>query len=494
MATAAPFRALDDSPDGLFARIRERALALDPGARLDANLWTNVDSAIGRRLETMIRTSAEPLTPEQILAARTNVLDEFFGKLEQAAAQLPQEQRGVFTRGCLELGEVPDAALVPVMTQMASTVASAFGAILEARNGNEVRELLSYLSISMRSATTLNPDFADRGADFFTPAHLLAMRMGLVNLMGEDDPQVFARALIRPGPFRDMLHGAVNHPDEMTNTFIRNVLGWFNGGMTRVLPDEMLMQTLNSYEVRERDLSLPRQREILGEGVYVARGAEMAVPALAGLNRSLARDMPAIREDIRAQAETDLRQGPGNNARADSGLSQQFVVDYQRGGVFVHGRHYNPRPAAQAGGTGTTEQDFISLFPDARTAGLLSNLAAQNLPAMVFTALMRDHQLMIEHSVASQSLASAGDADGRRQQNMRIDTLDAEQGRYRVSALLSLASNDPASGVERYLQEVSVDVNLGAPGLDESSRPPPSVEAVHVDVLLRGREVVPGEE
>jgi hypothetical protein len=509
---ARPFRALDDSPDGLFAQIRGRALALAPEARLDPRLWNIVNGNIGDRIEAMAKESAQPLTQEQILAIRENVLDEFFAKLGEVSAQVPAERRAVFTRGCLELGDVPDAALLPAMAQMADNVAGIFGDILDAKDGNEVRQLLSGLGLAMNSATTFNPDFAGKGGEFFATAHHLSMRMGILELMGKDNPQAFAQALTRPGPFRDALHSVATHTDEDNNRqILYEPLHWLQAGMTRILPDETLEGPLDPFETHERDLSLSRQREILGEGVYVARGAEIPRPELAalnqrlgqdlpeltGLNQSLSREMPAIREHIRASAETDLRRGP-KGGRADSGLSGLFAGDYLRGGVFVDGRYYNPydpqSPASRLG-TGTSEQDFINLFPDARTAGLLSNLAAQNLPGYFQKAMLRavspeTSERVLQNTLLNPDLVGSGNV----QDNIRIETLNADQGRYRLSGFYCASSSNSESAVERFMYEVSVDVNLGPPGLDDTSRPEPSVEDVRVEFLLRGREAVPGEE
>jgi hypothetical protein len=347
----------------------------------------------------------------------------------------------------------------------------------------------------MRSTTTLDPHFADKGADFFTPAHLLAMRMGTLNIMGKDNPQGFAQALTRPGPFRDALHSVGSEPTE-GNDHIQQALNWFNGGMTGILPDETLTEIRNPHKIHERDLSLPRQREIMGEGVYAARGAGIARPELAALNRNLSREMPAIREHIRASAEIDLRQGP-KGERTALGLSHAFAIDYPRGGVFVDGRYYNPydpQSPASRRGTGTSEQDFINLFPDARTAGLLSNLAGQNLPGLFYDAMGVGVAPEISEAVSQNFIVSQEMQGGSRTQNVRIETLDADQGRYRLTGFLGASSSNSESAVERFMYEVSVDVNLGAPGLDDASRPEPSVEDVRLDMLFRGREAVPGEE
>ncbi|MDR0465826.1 MAG: hypothetical protein LBH94_00545, partial [Deltaproteobacteria bacterium] len=337
-ALAEPFRALDDSPNGLFAQIESRAHALDPQAKLAPELWKELDLVIGNHINGIAKAGVETVTEARVLEIRTAVLDEFFGKLDQAAAQVPQEQRAAFVRGCLELGAVPDAALMPAMRKMVGTVENTFKSILNAQNGQEVRSIMLGLRESMRSVTIINPDFAGKEASFFTPALCMAMRLGMQQLMGGDDPEAFARALVRPGPFRDMLH-MLAHDETEESAYVEQALNWFLGGMTRILPDEILEKTLNPHEIRERDLSLPRQREILGQGNYAARGIGVAVkPELAGLNQSLQKDLPVLQAHIRASAESDLIKGPGTGARTASGLSVQFMNDYDRVGVFVNGR------------------------------------------------------------------------------------------------------------------------------------------------------------
>jgi len=491
-AKAVPFRAMDDSPNGLFARIRERALAMDTGVQISLGRWkdlSGLSSAMGTLIKKVARESTAPLTQEQILAAREVVLDEYFGKLARIADQVPEAQRGAFVRGCLELSLIPDETLLPAIGQMAGTAAHVFGAILNAKNGREAVELMDALGQSMRSATNLNPDFAGKNNEFFEPAKQLAVRLGLIQRMGRDEPEAFARALARPGPFRDMIHDL---DTTKVGSIASGVHASFLGGITGLLNSKTASLF---YEVCERDLSLPRQREILGEGNYVARGAAVAVPELAGLNRALRQEMPTLREFIRARAEQDLRLGPGNDngtkagRRLESGLSEQFRFDYERDGVFVDGRYYHPKD------TGTTELDFIALFPDSHTAGLLSNLAAQNLPGLAQDAMVKALQPETRNVLLRHTLGTPGLADRLlQQQNTRIETLDAYLGRYRLTGFFGTSANNPDSGVERFMYEVSVDVNLGAPVTGEGRRLEPRVEKVHLDLLIRGRETIPGEE
>jgi hypothetical protein len=164
--------------------------------------------------------------------------------------------------------------------------------------------------------------------------------------------------------------------------------------------------------------------------------------------------------------------------------------DYDRVGVFVNGRFHKQKE------TGTTEQGFIALFPDAYTAEKLSNLATQSLPAMfssdaVMTAKPQTSGQMIFEQIMC-DMAMLAEPDGR--QNYRIDALNAEQGLYRISCSISFISSDPESGIERYMYDVAVDVDLGAPVVGEGRRSEPKVTNARLDLLVRGRETVPGEQ
>ena len=490
LARAEIFRDLDPgNPSGLLFAARYRALQMNPEARVTPDVLRGLNTEIGRRIQRAAEESMAPLTESQIRDIRDAVLDEHFARLAQVAAQVPEARRPAFVRGCLELGVIPDAALIPAMLQLSGAAATAFKEVLVAKSGREAADMLADLHGVMRAATILNPDFAGQDAAHFLPAQLLAIHMGLGDLMGRS-PDAFARALTRPGPFRDMLHALVQAPqgDHRAQDALQ-VFHWFKGAMTGSMSEDTLMVRLNPYSIRERDLSLPRQREILGQG-YVVRGAGVAVPELAGLNQRLGREMPAVQARIQTQADEDLRLGPvgqgGIRARTDQGLSRTFSLDYARDGVFVNGRFYHPSPEQ---GTGSSEQDFIGLFPDARTAGLLSNLAGQNLQGFFIGAMGEMMPEFLEQTLFSRAMLVGRP---RHEQHARIDALDAGQGRYRLTGFHAVAADDSASGVERFLYEVAIDVNLGAPGADPL--PEPRVESVRVDVLIRGREAVPGEE
>ncbi|MCL2029300.1 MAG: hypothetical protein FWG97_02645 [Deltaproteobacteria bacterium] len=389
-----------------------------------------------------------------------------------------------------------DKAVWPSIRQMTGTVANTFKTILTAQDGRAVADLLNSLAFSMRSTTSLNPKFVRgfAGADegFFTAAQTLAMRMGLLKLMDGDKPATF-QALTRPGPFRDMLYDLARDQSEEGGN-VRQALDWFKGGLAGILPDGTLAK-LDPQDIRERDLSLPRQREILGEGNYTVRGAEGAMPGLAGLNAALRRDMPAMQDYLHGFAGRLLRQEHGSSG--ELGLSTQFHKDFHRDGVFVNGRYYSPKPVTNADptarGTATSAQDFIDLFPDARTAVLLSRLATQSMRVNVqgdtISAAPKATQDMLEHLLLNPLLVFK--EHSAIEQNTRIDTLNAAQGQYRVTGFFARATTNPNSGVERFMYEIAVDVNLGAPGADPP--PEPTVENTRLDWLIRGREAAPGE-
>jgi hypothetical protein len=163
------------------------------------------------------------------------------------------------------------------------------------------------------------------------------------------------------------------------------------------------------------------------------------------------------------------------------------MQDFVRGGVFVNGRYYTPHPKT----TGTKEEAFIKLFPDSHTAGLISNLAAQNLGGLFYDALAKAQPQTTRQEIIS--IFSSVGISKEKQQNIRIDTLDEAQGRYRITLFYGVVSAEPESAVERYMFEVSVDVDLGAPTEGEGPRLQPKIEDVHLDILFRGREAVPGE-
>jgi hypothetical protein len=502
---AEPFLDMDpENPSGLLFEMRFRALQLDPEAKVTPDALRGLNTEIGRRIQKMAKESTVPLTEAELRDIRDSVLDEHFDRLTQVAAQVPEGKRQAFVRGCLGLGLIPDPAFIPSISQMSGTSAHVFKAILEAKNSTEIKELLLVLYASMHSTTVLNPDLSGRNEAHFFPAHLLAMRMGLSDLMGEDNPEVFARALTRSGPFRDALYDAADvvqksrtDKEMAENGGVMQCIQWFTGGMTGLLSDDTLMKNLEPYSIRERDLSLSRQREILGEDNYMTRGVGVALPQLASLNQGIKQDMPVFKEHIRMTAEQDLRLGPDNKGgtqqgpRTQSGLSELFMLDFSRGGVYVSGRYYHP---SLTQGTGTTEQDFINLFPDPHTAGLLSNLAGQNLFGILMDSLQVAKPQNTGKELLQQTFFNVEvGRGGVKQQNTRIDVLNAEQGRYRVSTFLSTTSGAPESAIERFMYEVSVVVNLGAPVMGEGPRPEPKVEDAQLDLLVRGRETVPGE-
>jgi len=497
----------NEAADGLTAQIQTRARAIDPEAKVVGRFWLDMEDIIADRISTLVRT--RPVFTEQdVREARERVLDEFFGapdgKLHRAAAEIPEAQRQAFVRGCLELGRIPDQALLAATRQMAGTVTKALGGILKARDGSEALEEMHDLALAMGAAAKTNPDFAHKGADFFMPAMLLAMRLGLADYMGRESPEALVETLARPGPFRDMIYDA-EHTAGLSDSVMekRELAGsactWLLSSLTGLLPDEAI-QTLS--KTRERDLSLPRQRERLDEGQYAVRGVDVAAPELKSLNDVddedapelkgpnagvMSRDMPKIKEFIHGLLTKDLLNGPDSSGmRTQSGLSYQFGLDFPRDGVFVNGRFHHPLF------TETSEQGFIALFPDARTAGLLSNLATQALLGTFQDALVRTKARTLD-AILPHTFLNMDMEHAQEQHHTRIDALNADQGLYRVSSFFYRVSSRPESAVERYMYSVAAEVDLGAPVTGEGPQPLPRVTDVQVDFLIRGRQAVPGE-
>jgi len=311
------------------------------------------------------------------------------------------------------------------------------------------------------------------------------MRMGLRELMGQEGPDTFASGLARQGgPFRDMLYTLAKEPFVKGQDAISACM-WFVSAMKDVFSPATLAR-LDMGAIRERDLSIARQREILGDE-FVTRGAGVALPALKELNKTLPGDMPGIRDYILSDAQEMLLNGP-DRSRDISGLSKQFMLDYMRSGVYVNGKHHDLK--------NTSAQGFLNLFPgDPYAAEKLSNLAHQGLPALIMNgmakpALQRQagNQVFLANCIANPDLLRLGTKIG----DLCINSLDPGLGVYRVSATIYTPSSNPASSVERVMYEISVDVNLGAPGANP--RPAPIVQNVQADFLVRGREEVPGEQ
>jgi hypothetical protein len=220
------------------------------------------------------------------------------------------------------------------------------------------------------------------------------------------------------------------------------------------------------------------------------------------LNEILHRDMHAICEYVRADAGNEIQKrlpvsvsGPNDSAWS---MSDDFLGDMQRDGIFIND-HYLP-PG------GTDEENakvFAKRFQDRRTASVLSTVAHQMLPGILYNALWRvpGRQGMSQGPGAAlpTSPTREGDVlmsvlwsdpgitgDGA-PHDTRIDSLDGN--RYRVSCRVSSISNNDGhvspNGVERFWAEVSIDVNMG----DD----PPTVGNAQVDLIVRGREAVPGE-
>ncbi|MCL2000617.1 MAG: hypothetical protein FWG74_04210, partial [Planctomycetes bacterium] len=244
--------------------------------------------------------------------------------------------------------------------------------------------------------------------------------------------------------------------------------------------------------VRERYCPLTREKKLAGKGP-VTRGAQIAAPGLEVLNRSLPQDMPKIRNYVQAQAQMALNAAV-SNAPEPAALSDQFIKDYNRNGVYLDGKFCRPESGVSPGA-------FTPLFRDPYDARMLSQLATQNLDGIFYNAMYTDSPEMrvlelnsqkrnpdfMAQTIMNTALLNPQNAMTARS----IEVLDAQEGRYRISTYHAKVSDDDESAVERLLYEMSLDVCLGPP--NGNPRPPPVVENVRVDYMLRGREASPGE-
>ncbi|MCL2029293.1 MAG: hypothetical protein FWG97_02610 [Deltaproteobacteria bacterium] len=339
-----------------------------------------------------------------------------------------------------------------------------------------------------------------------------AMRLGVLRFIGELGPELLGLSFARSRAFRDMIYN-LRYPSQVVNaqdveiTRARRLYGELLLDMKKHVP-EKTGAILEPWSVRERDLTLSRQREILALpfGTHIARVDEsrplrksvqtnppdkhdhMSDPIRADLlNKLEASNIPLVEEHFRQGLENDLRRGPAGEPAPKGHVSKQFIKDYTRDGMVVNGIYYHPKT------TGTSVADFIALFPDADTAGRLSNIANQAFPGIYFTAMKKaDNALVLVHG--GMSIPMLG---GTREQEMSITTLDADQGRYRISYFQSIIANrNSDSDWERYTYEISAEVNLGpnVPGLLQGRADSEvTVENVRVDFLFRGWENVPND-
>jgi hypothetical protein len=437
-------------------------------------------------LEAAAALSNTNLTQDQIRSLRNEAVDTYFNSVQTLAGQVPQEKRDLFVRACLEMGKLPRPEFLPAIMNMIGPARGTFEALLGAHSGHEARRLMCALQVFMLEATMHNKDFAGKGfnMDDFAPPLVLAMNLGLRELIGQETSDAFAQALTRQtGPFRDMLYDLAHDTMEKQQDALHACL-WLQSATEEIFSPETAGR-LDMGAIRERDLSIARQREILGDE-FVTRGAGVALPGLKELNKTLPGDMTGIRGYIFSNAQEMLLNGP-SRGRDSSGLSNLFIMDYMRSGVYVNGKHHNLE--------NTGAQGFINLFPEQYAAEKLSNLAHQALSALIMGGMtIPDLQKQAENPVFEANCIGNTDLMllGTKINDLRIDSLDQDMGVYRLSAFICTPSSNPASSVERVMYEVSVDVNLGAPGANP--RPATTVQNVQADFLVRGREVAPDEQ
>jgi hypothetical protein len=147
----------------------------------------------------------------------------------------------------------------------------------------------------------------------------------------------------------------------------------------------------------------------------------------------------------------------------------------------VDGRYHHP--ASPPAGTNTSMMNFIALFPNPRAAGFISNLLSQNLPSFALNAQM------FATTGAAQAFFQITQTDlvftgGSEFKDLRVDTLDAAAGRYRLSAQFHKIAAEDEAEVDRFMSETTLEVTLSDP---------PTVDSARIDFLLRGREPGPGE-
>ena len=327
----------------------------------------------------------------------------------------------------------------------------------------------------------------------------VALRMGLLSVMGEQGPESVALGLARQGgPFRDLLYDLAHAPAEDENSgSLRVVVNLLRAELSAMVSIDTLTQLrpnladtltrLDGQDIQERDLSLARQRELFGPGVFQARGAGDAPATIndaPGAPGTLSRDWPAVTAHIRSVVEAGiapkLRQPPDHAGWVPT---DQFLTDYLRGGIYMDGC----RLFGQLGGSG---EDFVRLFPNRRAAALLSQIVHQQFLGIVPDAIVNcatDGVGLLAVSIGHPQMGNM--AGSEHFQELCIDTLNREQGRYRISGLVikQAGSYNPQGGpslsAERMLHELSVEVTLGNQPDDQ-----PTVDKITADFLLRGHE------
>jgi hypothetical protein len=537
--TAAPMLATGNEPGGLGEVVRGRAATFSPDVKLDAGVLDVFASQIrgamsaltiipplcseeeyaeqlailpapARDLAQAVRNRGGLPTRDELRQVRDNVVNAFFSRLEAAAQEVPDNQRAQFTRTCLEHMFVPPASACAATAQLASTFTHVLGRIAAAHDANEALQLMEGLNtvidtINQSALKIANEKRLARGQlplgkDEAIALQSTALRMALHTLAdqmggGELGMSCLAEALCQKcGPFSDMLYDLAHASaeDERASP-LKGLCELLRVEIANKVSPEMAAH-FDPGEIRERNLSLARQREILGKEKFITRGAHTDI----NLNETLSRGMTAVCEYVCADAQKEIRKylptDSMNPEDPDWSMRDVFLIDIRRNGIIVNDRFLPPGKEVAE-----NETAFIAQFPDRRTAVVLSTIANQVLPSIFINALGRvpGRQGMSQEPGAAQAtkegdvLTNAMRMDkalfgGESPQSVRIDSLGGN--RYRVSyAQAKIAGNNghvSPNDTERFLTEVSIDVVVGNP---------PTVENARGDLLLRGREAVPGE-
>jgi hypothetical protein len=418
---------------------------------------------------------------------------------------VPENQHPAFVRACLESGFAPKPELAQAAAQLSGSSMYLTRDIVAAQSGAGAQEALGNLDeltdgvwAGLQALTGELPPERQLGGDDREALLHLALLMNFDSMLGTAAPESLARGLGREGgPLRDALYDCRGaESGSLADRQLTMVKSMQSALTSRLSEDgtQRLAAALNPDNIRERDLSLSRQREIFGTEVLEVRGASLAesarrarfAPPAAGVGQSMIQARPAMDAHVATNALISLRDGPADDrdpkltpeqlaARAAQPLSTLFSKDFRRGGVYVDGRYHHPAPPPV--GTQSSEADFIALFPNPRAARLISNLLAQNLPGMAM-----DAQMNAPADVAQAFVSIYADpelAGGRVIHDFRVDTLDAAAGRYRLSAQLQQIAAPDTAGVDRFMSEVTLDVTLGDP---------PTVDSAKLDFILHGQE------
>ncbi|MCL2029659.1 MAG: hypothetical protein FWG97_04510 [Deltaproteobacteria bacterium] len=573
-----------EGPDGPGVLIGawKSAGALYPGAHFSMDTIKRVltgneslKEGVIRRVSAEIAQSGKNPSQDKIREFRDAAVAGYFKDLktlgEKADAYLQgfsvniltneakEAKRNDFIRACLDLGELPRPEFVPAIMNMAGLVSTNIEALKGAGHWRGAETLMNNLYGSIKADFINHEAFKGKDMGDFSAPLLAAMRLGLGEVAGRHGDEVFARILTRPGgPYRDFIHGLAHHAPgfgkKAEHAFHPCLLIQKAMGPGGLIGNEALEKEtqarLNPDNIRQRDLSVARQRELQGGvWVYITPGAGEVPPGLGGAIGSLPEALKNDKEvqqyyigkiqeeikglgllkkanvflskamgDIKNHIANDVAKGmikplslygglygggsvPGG---VDSGLDGTFVVDYGRDGVYVDGIYHHPNK------TGASFTDFKNRFPDAYTAETLSKIANQKLAGSTFMqALLTGLERRLGPDAADyfyqRVLNNFSLRDGENN-DVRIETLDSKSGLYRITASYCKSTKSNFSdgplfidqtasmGIERVMYEVAVDVKLGPPMVGEGPRIEPSVKNVRVDFLVRGRDAVPGEE